>query len=93
MKRIAGALCLCVLLAGCSCREVNDHLAFPFERQDNAGDVAAKSAGNAVVMPFVAAAAAAIGAVVVGAAALAGSAGDGNRISGSIGRDGVRIGP
>lgn len=93
MKRIAGALCLCILLASCSCREVNEHLAFPFERQDNAGDVAAESAGNAVVMPFVAAAAATIGAIAVGVAALAGSASSGNRVSGSIGRDGVRIGP
>lgn len=81
---------LCLLLAGCTWREVNEQLVFPYERRDGTVEVVAKSAGNAVVMPLVLAGVVTVGAVYVGGAALVGIAQSGG-MSGSIGRDGVKI--
>jgi hypothetical protein len=87
VRRLPLPLALCLLLAGCSCSEVNQHLAFPYERRDNVPKTAAKSVGNAIVMPVAAAGALTVGALVMGCMALVSSGG----VSGSIGRDGVKV--
>jgi hypothetical protein len=66
VRHLAVVLALCVLLAGCSYREVNEHLPFPYERQDDTLELMAKSLGNTVVVPIEAVGLVTLGALVLG---------------------------
>ena len=88
MRRLAAVVALCVLLAGCSCQEVNEHLPFPYERQDDTLEVMGKSLGNTVVVPLEAAM---LGGFYLFFAILSGVASSGQRISGSIDKHGVHV--
>ena len=83
MKWLSVPLCALLLVSGCSLSQVNEVAIIDYERQDNAGEVALKTAGNVVVWGVALPVGVAIGLVL----AIAQSGG----ASGGISRSGVKL--